>query len=412
MQFLPLVLIFVVFYFLLIRPQTKRAKEHRAMVAALEVGAEVVTNGGILGKVTELGDQYLTVEIANGVKSKCSATRLLRCCRKAPSRAPERSSSVCTRFLPGDIGSSASSSSAALLLALPNLFGDEVAIQLARDDRAAMDAAAQQRMSGHARGEEDRADDLVSRGRPADHALRACGRPVRARDAINEATAGEYVVALTSVPRTPPLLRKLGLKPMSLGLDLRGGVHFMYEVDIRRRRSIRRCSGWRRTFARGCARSAFRTPTSRVEGSMVRVTLRPGADVAAAARRFRPMIRASRFRTIRSENRPSSTIGYTPERLKQRQDLAIEQNITTLRNRVNELGVSEPIVARQGLDRIIVQLPGVQDPNQAMRVLGATATVEFRLVDEANNPYEAESTQARPDRLEAVLATTKAGRSC
>lgn len=70
MQFLPLILIFVVFYFLLIRPQTKRAKEHRAMVAALEVGAEVVTNGGILGKVTELGDQYITVEIADGVKVK------------------------------------------------------------------------------------------------------------------------------------------------------------------------------------------------------------------------------------------------------------------------------------------------------------------------------------------------------
>ncbi|MGH8177325.1 MAG: protein translocase subunit SecD, partial [Steroidobacter sp.] len=89
-------------------------------------------------------------------------------------------------------------------------------------------------------------------------------------------------------------------------------------------------------------------------------------------------------------------VGYTPERLKQRQDLAIEQNITTLRNRVNELGVSEPIVARQGLDRIIVQLPGVQDPNQAVRVLGATATVEFRLVDEANNPYEAETSKRVP----------------
>ena len=75
---------------------------------------------------------------------------------------------------------------------------------------------------------------------------------------------------------------------------------------------------------------------------------------------------------------------------------AIEQNITTLRNRVNELGVSEPIVARQGVDRIVVQLPGVQDPNQAVRVLGATATVEFRLVDEANNPYEAESSKRVP----------------
>ena len=84
MQFLPLVLIFVVFYFLLIRPQTKRAKEHRAMVAALEVGAEVVTNGGILGKVTELGEQFLTVEIAPGVNVKVQRHAVARCCRKAP----------------------------------------------------------------------------------------------------------------------------------------------------------------------------------------------------------------------------------------------------------------------------------------------------------------------------------------
>ena len=90
------------------------------------------------------------------------------------------------------------------------------------------------------------------------------------------------------------------------------------------------------------------------------------------------------------------TVAFTPQRLKERQGLAIEQNITTLRNRVNELGVSEPIVNRQGVDRIVVQLPGVQDPNQAVRVLGATATVEFRLVDEANNPYEAESSKRVP----------------
>ena len=108
MQILFLILMFVVFYFLLIRPQTKRAKEHRAMVAALEVGAEVVTNGGILGKVTQLGEQYLTLEIADGVNVKVQ-----RAHRRAGAAqghveerlTPPRVLSACTRFQPGDIGS-------------------------------------------------------------------------------------------------------------------------------------------------------------------------------------------------------------------------------------------------------------------------------------------------------------------
>jgi preprotein translocase subunit SecD len=84
-------------------------------------------------------------------------------------------------------------------------------------------------------------------------------------------------------------------------------------------------------------------------------------------------------------------VRLTPEQIKQRQDFAIQQNITTLRNRVDELGVTEPIVTRQGVDRIVVQLPGVQDPNEALRVLGATATREFRLVDDQNDAAQAEA---------------------
>jgi preprotein translocase subunit SecD len=96
-----------------------------------------------------------------------------------------------------------------------------------------------------------------------------------------------------------------------------------------------------------------------------------------------------------------------PENIKQRQDFAIQQNITTLRNRVDELGVTEPIVARQGLDRIVVQLPGVQDPNEALRVLGATATLEFRLVDDQNSAADAERTKRTP--LGSKLYHTREG---
>lgn len=281
------------------------------------------------------------------------------------------------------------------LLALPNLFGDEPAIQLARDDRAAMDVSAQARVEGILAAQqvvpsaaylED--DRLILRFAHIDDQLKA-------RDAINDGTGGDYVVALTSVPRTPAVLRKIGLKPMSLGLDLRGGVHFMYEVDVEGAidNAIQRMAQDIRKQLRD-ARIAF--TGANVERREVKVTLRPGADLQAA----RKLIQANDPGiTLRNETQGDQDVlfvGFTPERVKERQDFAIEQNITTLRNRVDELGVSEPIVARQGTDRIVVQLPGVQDPNQAVRVLGSSATVEFRLVDEANNPYEAQSSKRIP----------------
>lgn len=287
---------------------------------------------------------------------------------------------------------------AGVLLALPNVFGNDPAIQLARDDRAPIETAEQGRVQGYltaqniaARASYLEEGRLILRFANADD-------QIKARDAIESSAPGQYVVALTDVPRTPGLLREIGLKPMSLGLDLRGGVHFMYQVDVQGaiKVAVERFAADVRTQLRQ-ARIGYTEVVE--EGNTVRATLRPGADVEAARKLIQandPGITISEAQTEAAEPATVLTIAYTPERLKQRQDLAIEQNITTLRNRVNELGVSEPIVARQGADRIIVQLPGVSDPNQAVRVLGATATVEFRLVDETNNPYEAESTRRIP----------------
>ncbi len=282
-----------------------------------------------------------------------------------------------------------------LLLALPNFFGDEPAIQVSRDDRGAIDAGGQERILGILESgqvthnasyiEEDR---LVVRFTSVDD-------QIKARDAISDAAPGEYIVALTSASRSPAWLRAIGLKPMSLGLDLRGGVHFMYEVDVRAavEQALQRLAQDVRARLR---EDRIQYQAVAVREDTVEVMLRPGANVDAA----RKIIQGDDPGIALTENQVDGATQIvarlTPERIKQRQDLAIEQNVTTLRNRVNELGVSEPIVARQGLDRIVVQLPGVQDPNQAIRVLGATATVEFRLVDEANNPYEAEQTKRVP----------------
>ncbi|MGH8185895.1 MAG: protein translocase subunit SecD, partial [Steroidobacteraceae bacterium] len=282
-----------------------------------------------------------------------------------------------------------------LLLALPNVFPPELAIQLAREDRAAIDEAGEQRVeeilktntiaSTASYLEEGRL--IVRFATPDDQ--------IKARDAINDGTGGEYVVALTSVPTTPALLRALGLKPMSLGLDLRGGVHFMYQVDVKGAidLALQRLAQDVRTQLR---KERIPYTGAVVERDVVRVTLREGADVEAARQAIQANDPGMTVTNDAVNGQTVLTVGFTPERLRQRQDFAIEQNITTLRNRVNELGVSEPIVTRQGVDRIIVQLPGVQDPNQAVRVLGATATVEFRLVDEANNPYEAEQSKRVP----------------
>lgn len=284
---------------------------------------------------------------------------------------------------------------ASLLLALPNFFTPELAIQLAREDRAAIDATGQQRIEGIL--QEQKAATTASYLEEGRLIVRFANadEQIKARDAINEATGGDYVVALTSVPRTPGVLRAIGLKPMSLGLDLRGGVHFMYQVDVRGAidKALQRLAQDIRTQLRN---ERIPYTAAVVEGQLVRVTLRPGADSAAASKAIQANDPGIVITTDTVDGLTVLTVSYTPERLRQRQDFAIEQNITTLRNRVNELGVSEPIVTRQGADRIIVQLPGVQDPNQAVRVLGATATVEFRLVDEANNPYEAESNKRVP----------------
>jgi preprotein translocase subunit SecD len=284
---------------------------------------------------------------------------------------------------------------AALLLALPNFFGEEQAIQLAREDRATMSADAQQRVEGIL--QQQKIPTTAAYLEEGKLVLRFAGtdEQIKARDAINDATKGEFIVALTKVPRTPAVLRAVGLKPMSLGLDLRGGVHFMYEVDVAGAvdKVLQRLAQDIRTQLRN---ERIPYTTALLDGRVVRVTLREGADPAAASKVIQNNDPGIVITTDTVDGQIILGVTFTPQRLKERQDLAIEQNITTLRNRVNELGVSEPIVARQGVDRIIVQLPGVQDPNQAVRVLGATATVEFRLVDEANNPYEAESSKRVP----------------
>jgi preprotein translocase subunit SecD len=284
----------------------------------------------------------------------------------------------------------------ATLLALPNVFGEAPALQLSRNDRAAFTEQGQASVTAilaekglspelaHIEG-----DRLVLRFASVEQQLAA-------RDAIQGAAPREYLIALATEPRTPAWLRALGLRPMSLGLDLRGGVHFLYEVDVAG--AVKQLLGTMERDYRTLLRNE-RIPFTGIEVSgvdSVRISLRTGADVDRASAALRKQDPTITLEANRAGEGGSVTVRLTPEQIKQRQDFAIQQNITTLRNRVDELGVTEPIVTRQGVDRIVVQLPGVQDPNEALRVLGATATLEFRLVDQQHDPVEAEQLGRAP----------------
>jgi len=284
----------------------------------------------------------------------------------------------------------------ALLLALPNVFGEGPALQLSRNDRSAFNDQSQAAVTGILAGksipvaaEYREGDRLVLR-------FDSVEQQQQARDAIRQAAPRDYLIALSQAPRMPDWMRKLGLKPMSLGLDLRGGVYFLYEVDVKGAvtQLLQSMERDYRTLLRN-----ERVPFTGMQSNgtdTVKIQLRSGADAEKVASLLRKQDPNVSLEVDTLGEGGSVAVTLTPERIKERQDFAIQQNITTLRNRVDELGVTEPIVARQGIDRIVVQLPGVQDPNEALRVLGATATLEFRLVDDQNDAAEAERTKRTP----------------
>ena len=283
------------------------------------------------------------------------------------------------------------------IVALPNWFGDDEAVQLSRTDGVAMDAPALEKARTTLM---EAGVDFLSAELEGMSVLVRVETPAEqetVRDALQKAFEN-HVAALTLSPRTPTWLRWLGLKPMLLGLDLRGGVHFLYAVDLDA--AIAQYLETYESDVRTQLRQAEIRNNTRIVGTTLRVELLEPADADRAEQILRQLDSGqqllgqltSRFTVDRTqfEGRPAFNLNMTPSAIRERQDFAIQQNTLTLRNRVNELGVAEAVVQRQGLDRILVELPGIQDPAQAKRVLGSTATLEFHLVDQENDPNEAE----------------------
>jgi preprotein translocase subunit SecD len=303
------------------------------------------------------------------------------------------------------------------IIALPNVFGDDEAVQISRTDGVAMDAAALEQvrttlMEGGIEYLSAAIEDvsvLVRFEGPAQQEA--------ARDLLTKEFES-HIAALNLAPRTPGWLKWLGLKPMLLGLDLRGGVHFLYEVELDT--AISQYLETYETDVRAQLRqSQIRTGDTRIVGTTLRVPLVEAADMDRAEAILRQLDAGDQLLQLgqltsrliieraQFEGRPGFNVSLTQSAIRERQDFAIQQNTVTLRNRVNELGVAEAVVQRQGLDRILVELPGIQDPATAKRVLGSTATLEFHLVDQENDPFEAQRRGRAP--LGSELHTVRQG---
>jgi preprotein translocase subunit SecD len=289
----------------------------------------------------------------------------------------------------------------AALLALPNVFGEDPALQVERKDRAPMDEQARQSIEDLLRKQQIPIKrDYLDSGRLI-LAFGDVSAQLRARDTVDATLSDVDRSALSNATRAPAWMRKLGLKPMPLGLDLRGGLYLLYQVDVNGAVS-QLLESYQQSFRRALAEAKLPsldvTVLSSAQGMSdgLRVTLPPGTDTAAVVSALRKVDNTLNFQTTNAESGPAVDMVLTPAQIKAREDYALEQNRTTLMNRVNELGVSEPIVQRQGLDRINVQLPGVQNSAEVKDLLGKVATLEFRLVDTQDSPLQAQQSGHAP----------------
>jgi preprotein translocase subunit SecD len=278
------------------------------------------------------------------------------------------------------------------IYALPNLFGESPAVQVsAARSTVRIDSGTVTRVEQALAAQGVRAALIQQDANSVKARFETTDDQLKARDALEKAFNPDpadvsHVVALNLLPRTPSWLASLGASPMYLGLDLRGGVHFMLQVDMAA--ALQR----RADVLVADVRTLLREKGVRHGGiSRSGQTLELRAGDAQTLGAATDLIRAQ-FPDLVLTDTPDFRLTATlrPEAARLVQDQALKQNITTLHNRINELGVAEPVIQQQGADRIVVQLPGVQDTAKAKDILGRTATLEVRMVDESTDGLAAE----------------------
>jgi preprotein translocase subunit SecD len=278
---------------------------------------------------------------------------------------------------------------ASAVYALPNLYGKDPALQISAARTAQIDDATELGVKA-ALAEAQVTPKMIERG-PSDIVVRftSTADQLKAQNAVSEVLGPNYVVALNLAAATPTWLGNLGAEPMFLGLDLRGGVHFLMEVDMAaavRKAEERYVSDLRALLREEKIR--YRTVGHAAQGGVV-VRLRDAEDqartVALIEKNFPELV----IRELQQGGEYEVAGQLSEQAVKNIEELALQQNITTLRKRVNELGVAEPVIQQQGGSRVVVQLPGVQDTARAKEILGATATLEFRMVDTKHDVQDA-----------------------
>lgn len=235
---------------------------------------------------------------------------------------------------------------------------------------------------------------------------------LRAQAVLSRALGDNYIIALNLAPTTPDWLVSGGAQPMKLGLDLSGGVHFKLEVDVAAA-TERRLEMYEAGIKRGLREKRLRGLV-RLQGRRIGMSFRDEATREAARSVTFDLYPELRLDRVDGDESWELFAEVTDATIKEVVDYAVDQNLTTIRNRVNELGVSEPLVQKQGSNRIVVELPGIQDTAEAKRILGKVANLEFRLVAEANAPvserqrfdYRGETRQGMTEWLERDIIIT------
>ena len=281
--------------------------------------------------------------------------------------------------------------------ALPNLYGDNPAVQMSGEAGTALEAEtiAESELALSQAGITPLGSEEIE-GRVL-YRFDNVDQQSRAAEVLTDRFGNRASVARNLAPATPDWLRAMGGDPMVLGLDLQGGIHFLLQVDMDSAQAtlLERTVDGIRTALRA---EGINYVSVQESGNGVRVSLRSAEDRERALAELRGAEGFEGLTWTPTETGASYAIqvGITEARLDEIRSNALEQNMSTLRTRVNEIGVAEPVVQQQGADRIVVQLPGIQDTARAKELLGATATLQYRAVDQENDPYAAARTGRVP----------------
>ena len=273
------------------------------------------------------------------------------------------------------------------LYALPSLYPDEPAVQISGAKAGTqIDQSIVQKAEQILKAANISSHDNSFTNNAALLRLDSSEAQLKAKEVLRRDLGDDYVVALNLAPTTPEWLQKIGAKPMKLGLDLRGGVHFLLEVDMDKAISQRMetsATDLRRQFRD----NKIKFNNLNLSNNTITIQFANNADRDAAADFLRRNSNEFTQQAVATATGATLKLNYTDARRQEIQSYAVNQNLTTLRNRINELGVAEALVQTQGNNRIVVELPGVQDTAEAKRVLGRTANLEFRLVADSNDQY-------------------------